>query len=577
MISNSRILPAVATLALVAQVNGADAVVPILPEASSLDAVTVGITLLKSNRLQLTYSFPASCNQLPLKTPYPASQLKELRDSWKPANECGSVVNGAIARTASQCQPVVLDVPIKPTTADRVYPPAFPIGNLGVYVHTGIYAPTNDCGRVVWQIKSEQGDIVYDGENRGSDLVIPEFDRKASYMALYLSRSPLPTGTRTALSLEVPAWLRDDFALASSNVEAGYQKRFPFLTYTRPFINATSLSTNASFHQQAEVAAGNIIRYAFFNPPEEPKPADIASVRGIIAHEYGHKLQPEALRKLSGESDNLIHEGGAEYLRWSSMIRLGWFSAVDAQKDLNKALNTCLAIIGDQPWQAVADRAYGDVPNVCGLALHVLILASRRASQVSAADAVLESYYQRSNSGPVDFGQALECGQASRCKARWTPALLSSTNYFASEVDKLIGDSGLAERRLTEPPFHEQQTIAAKTLLQLMTNDCKDSAGFYHRDTGFEVSDSPDCKTFRNGMLMTHADGIALMEEPLRAARALVTQCGATHSAIVGMSDATEIRVQCGTLASPASHFYELDILKVLARLKLARAPTTVQ
>ena len=95
-------------------------------------------------------------------------------------------------------------------------------------------------------------------------------------------------------------------------------------------------------------------------------------------------------------------------------------------------------------------------------------------------------------------------------------------------------------------------------------------SGLLRRNTGYEVSNSADCKTFHNGMLSTHADGIDLMKEPLRAARALVRQCALARSAIVGMSDATKVRFGCGTLASPA-HFYELDIRKVLARLKLPK------
>jgi hypothetical protein len=330
---------------------------------------------------------------------------------------------------------------------------------------------------------------------------------------------------------------------------------------------ATAVAADGPPHHQAEVAAGNMIRYAFFNYSTEPKPQDVAIFRGTIAHEYGHKLQPPALHEASDKSDNLIHEGGAEYLRWSSMTNLRWFSAADAEEDLNTALNTCLAIIGDEPWQRVEDRASGNAPYACGLTLHVLLLASRLDWRETTADQVLESLYRPGGGGSVDFFRGLECGESKHCRSRWAPALLSNDVPFASELGKFIRSTGLIKRRLTEPSTRLQQKIAAATMMHLMAGDCDDTYGFYNRDAGFEVGLSPSCKAFHDGMMMTRANGISLIAAPLRAARGLIENCGARHSATVGLSDGSSITVQCASLAPVSPYFYELDVRKVLARL----------
>jgi hypothetical protein len=561
---------ALAAVSLLALAASADQLPPAPPNTPETSIVTVELALLKSHSLRLKYRFPSSCEQLPLRNPYSDSQLKEMRKAWRPANGCGAEKDGSIIRTDGQCDTVDFDVPIQATLADRVYPAAFPIDGLGVYVHTGIYAPTSACGHVKWQLRSESGEVVYQGEERGDAVIVPETDSEASYMAAYLSNLPLPLGAKTALSPQLPEWIRFGLNEATGQVQQGYGKRFSGLAYSPPFVVASSASTQGPPHQQAEVAAGNVIRYAFFNYPDEPQPEDITRIRGIIAHEYGHKLQPVAIRKASGESDNLVHEGGAEYLRWSSMLKLGWSSQADAQKDLNTALNTCLAIIGDQAWQRVEGRSYGEAPYACGLSLHVLLMASRADWQKMNADEVLESFYKRNEDGILDFGQALECGESPRCKARWAHPLLSNTTGFASEIGKLIGSAGLAKQRFSESIRPLQQKSAAATLMQIMDGDCDGTRGFYSRDNGFEVGMSPNCKTFLDGMLITSANGLSLIAEPLKAARDLVTKCAVRHSATIGLSDGGSFEVGCRDLAPIAPYFYDLDIGKVLKRLGIA-------
>jgi hypothetical protein len=534
-------------------------------------AVTVELALLNSQVVRLSYHLPPSCPLLPLKTPYSAPVMQELRNSWKPSGPCGREQDGNIVRTDSSCSLVSFDVPVQATTADRVYPPAFPIGGLGVYAHTGLYAPTNACGPVRWQLRSEGGAVVYQGEDRGESVLVPDSDLDAGYMAVYLSERALTPDAKTALSPELPLWIRTGLGEATSQVEAGYRKRFGGLAYSAPFVVASSNSATGQAHYQAEVAAGNMIRYGFFNPSNEPKADDVANFRGVIAHEYGHKLQPSSFHEDSRDPDNLIHEGGAEFLRWTSMIRLGWSSDADAQTYLNTALNSCLAHVGTQPWERVADRAYGDVPYVCGLTLHVLLLASRRDWRETSADRVLESFYRRSQHEAIDVGHALECGAAKGCKARWAPALLSSTQGFAGEIDALIGSTGLAKRRLTEP-LPLPHNPAGATLMHLMNDDCGDgSRGFYNLAQGLKISDSPNCKTFHDGMLIESAEGVSLINEPAKAARGMVAQCATRHSTTLGLADGSSIEVACDALPPVAAYFYDLDIRKVLERLGMAR------
>jgi len=536
-------------------------------EKSQSQTVEVELALLEPKTIRLSYRIPASCNQLPLGTPYSDSQLRSLRKSWTPSNQCGSEVNGQIVRSDSHCDRISFDVPVEPTMADRVYPPAFPIGDLGAYVHTSVYAPTDACGPVTWKFGSALGQVVYQGENRGPTVSVPSSDSEAGYMAVFLSQSPLPPGARTALPDDLPLWIRSVVLDETSAIEAQYRKRFTSLFNVSPFVVGSAVSTAGPPRQQAEVADGNMIRYAFYNPPNHPNLQDIANVRGVIAHEYGHRLQPQTLLKGPDDPDNLIHEGGAEYLRWTSMIRLGWSSPSDAESELDKALNTCLANVGDQPWQHFDGRAYGDIPYACGLTLHVLLLASRRDAKAVTADDELESYYRRRKDGPVNFGQAMECGESERCAPRWEPKLLSSTVNFSSTVDSLIRSLGIARTLPTQLPQPLQLAILSNALMHLMDDDCDGSRGYYHRDNGFEVGLSPDCKTFHDGMLFTHANGVRLMAEPLKAARSLVSQCANRHLATLEMSDGNSIKVKCGVFSAPAARFYDLDIRKVLRLL----------
>jgi hypothetical protein len=548
----------------------ADSAQAFTPENSSASPVIVELALLKSNKIQLSYQLPFSCEKLPLRAPYSALQMDEMRKGWKSTNDCGSLVNGEIVRPDAQCGIVAFDVPVQATMADRVYPAAFPIGDLGVYAHTGIYAPTDACGPVTWRLKSDSGSVVYDGKVHDAEASVPTTDPEAAYMAVYLSKDVLIPGTTSVLSPELPSWIRDEVSKATSSVQSDYRQRFTSLAYTDPFVVGSAFHDQGPPRQQAEVAGGNLIRYAFFNPQNSPQPKDIADVRGVIAHEYGHKLQPESIRKVTGDPDNLIKEGGAEYLRWTSMVRLGWMSAADAQADLDKALNTCLAIIGEQSWVNVAGRSHGEAPYACGLTLHVLLLASRQDAQATTADSVLESFYRRSRTQSIDFGQALECDQATRCKARWAPALLSDTTHFASEMDRLIRSMKLASKRFKEAPSSLRLKIAGDALMHTMDDDCDGSRGFYTRKDGFEIGMSPECKTFRDGMLITQANGVGLMTEPLLAARKLAAQCADRHSAIFKTSGGGHITITCHSFAPPAAHFYELDIGKVLKRLGIA-------
>jgi hypothetical protein len=532
--------------------------------------VVVELKLVAPNQLTVSYSLPPSCQALPLRSPYGAAQLAELRSSWRATETCGKQIDGQIVRSDSACKQVTFNLTPTPTVMDRVYPPVFPIAGLGVYTHTGIFAPTDACGPITWRFSAPGGDIVFNGKPRGGNVLVDVADsERIAYSGVYLSDAPIPLNFTSALSPDLPMWVREGLQEAIKSVALSYREEFSALELVPPFVIASAVQNGGAPNDQADVSKGGIMRFASFNPPAQPARADLINLRGIVAHEFAHKLQPEALNQQSGDSGNLIHEGGAEYLRWTAMIRLGWLSQAEAAEQLSQALNNCLASIGAQPWQNVEERQYGKLPYDCGLAIHVLILATRQPpARHLSADELLESYYRQSADVPAGFAAVLECADAKDCTPRWTPRLISTKANFSSQIDALINSAHLAASVSDSPPKPLQAQIASIALMRLLEVDCSDSHGFYSRDNGFEIAMSPACKTFRDGMRVTQMNGVSITTDPLHAARSAISACRSRHHTTVGLSDGTTLPLACKAIPKAAAHFYKLNIERVLALLR---------
>jgi hypothetical protein len=138
--------------------------------------VTVDMTLVGVDAIQLVYRMPAACTSLPLAKPFDASLVEHLRKAWVREGRCGELDDGRIRRPAA-CREVRFRVPASDEIHDRVYPPAYPIDSLGVYAHTGLFAPTDACGPVTWRFAAPRGEVVVDGRRRGRPVVVRDGDQ----------------------------------------------------------------------------------------------------------------------------------------------------------------------------------------------------------------------------------------------------------------------------------------------------------------------------------------------------------------------------------------------------------------
>src|ERR1700744_4720875 len=90
-------------VALVARTALADQLPVAATNTPDSSMVTVELALLEPPSLRLKYRLPATCRQLPLRSPYPESLLNEMRKAWRPANGCGAEKDGIIVRSDRQC------------------------------------------------------------------------------------------------------------------------------------------------------------------------------------------------------------------------------------------------------------------------------------------------------------------------------------------------------------------------------------------------------------------------------------------------------------------------------------------
>src|SRR5690606_5674243 len=90
-------------------------------------------------------------------------------------------------------------------------------------------------------------------------------------------------------------------------------------------------------------------------------------------------------------------------------------------------LHHCHETIKDRPWGAIKDNegSFGLAPYTCGLAIHVLSLASRENPE--NAEKTLESFYIKAGSDiTTDIAQALECGTLKNCQPKFLNDFLTA-------------------------------------------------------------------------------------------------------------------------------------------------------
>jgi hypothetical protein len=549
--------------------------VAVAPTPARQDGVEVHISLLQAGKLELSYQLPPGCPMLPLRSgPWTLKQQREWRAEWVALDDCSSMTDAGVSRRSAECSVLRFAVPAVASVQDRQYPPAYPVGEQGIYLHTGSFAPDThsdaSCGPVTWRFGAPNGSVVFDGQAYAQEFTLPESAAPAlSYSAVYLSQEPLANGSDaiTVFAPELPGWLRGGLTEASSGIVQHYRQSFPQISFPQPALFATHVRDDRGPRFQADVAQGRMMRFAFYNVSDDLDFKRLQSARSTVAHEYAHVLQSGLQAPGFAYAERTVMaEGGAEFLRWISEYRLGWKNGAQLAAELDDALNLCLMDIGDMPWKQVMKRNAGRTPYQCGLAIHVLTLAARKSPE--KADTVLVNYYAAVRRDPkADIAQGIECGTTLGCRAHILPDLLGSKAGFASQIAGLLNSLGVVRKNDVQPTPATKTFYASVSFAQLMAEDCS-GVGFWTRESYFEVDRITSCKSLQVGMKINRAEGIPLFDESQLAAQAIATACEKTGSTTLQTVDGQSVRVACRHPYRPAKNFYKLDTGKILTLLE---------
>jgi hypothetical protein len=528
--------------------------------------VTVDMTLVGVDAIDVVYRMPAACTTLPLAKPFDASLVEHLRKAWVREGHCGELDGDRIQRPAA-CREVRFRVPASDEIHDRVYPPAYPIDGLGVYAHTGLFAPTDACGPVTWRFAAPHGEVVFDGRRRGREYVVRDGDPShASFASVYLSARPLPatSGPVTVYAPGVPAWLRDTLEAASHAVDARYRALADGIDIDVPAVVVSDREDGGPPRSKADVANQRMMRIGFKNFAGTHDDEGMRTfLRGLIAHEFAHVLQNPALGadEIAWEA-----EGGAEFMRWITLYRLGWRTAAESAGDLADALDACIEAAGERRWTAIPGRNQGRTPYACGLAIHALALASRKGG--GSPEAALMLFYRAARNHPeASPAQWLECGRDLACEPRTIPALLDRDTPFGAALIAEVERLGVGAVDDAPPRGAVRSRMAARTFQALMSEDCNGGYSFNTSPTHIDVLKMAGCKSLHEGLHVTGFAGAALGDTGADASAAARAACARSPTVELQLDGLAPLMVACPALLPQPSPRVRLDAKVLFARL----------
>jgi hypothetical protein len=190
-----------------------------------------------------------------------------------------------------------------------------------------------------------------------------------------------------------------------------------------------------------------------FNWPAAPAPEQQRLMNKLVAHEMSHPFQMRDAVDVYADA-RLMHEGGAEFLRWSVSLRQGWLTPLQAGAELDDALAACMLVTGERSWREMPARviAASRLEYSCGLPAYVYALAARQGKGNPYAR--IDDFYARLRGGAKpDFAQAIECASAG-CKARVLPALLDGQGPMHVQWAAMFKETGLATPRVEGLPLY---------------------------------------------------------------------------------------------------------------------------
>lgn len=537
-----------------------------IPLAAGASGVTVELKMAAPDHLVASYFLPADCSNLPFDKH--GADGAAIRARWQSLDECGGADADALQRKDGACPAVRLRVPAS-TERRPGYPAAFPLGDT-LYVHTSNFAVGPQCGPVTYRFIAPKA-LALQGRTVAGSAEVPD----GGDMGVLLSSVPLGD-TPEGIRYYAPG-------LGAANVEhidrvargtiAYLKAAMPDAPFRMPVLAAARVAASGGVGIDGDAA--DVLRVGLVNWPAQPSPADQEQLTLLVSHEFSHRFQlRDAFDTYADE--RLIHEGGAEFLRWVVSVQNGWLSKQQAARVLDDALAECLLGTGQRTWRALGKREIGSrqLAYRCGLPAYVYALAARQGGGTALAR--FSGLYRSAQAGrQPDFAQALECGGdgksggPGRCKARWLPELLERGVPMRRAFGALFDATALARPVAATPS--QRKLMLLQAFEGLMREDCG-SASYYPGEGVIIVDNGVQCRALKGGMRVTRVEGIALSDPG--AVQALSGACSGHKQVRLGLEQGGVADVACSKPYDVAQQFYGADIDALLAALQLPPAPS---
>ncbi|MBC3873359.1 hypothetical protein [Undibacterium flavidum] len=529
--------------------------------SSVLAQVDIKLRFEAGQGLKVEYHLPPNCPQLKFEKDGPSAAL--IRVSWKADNEC-FVLDGDYLKAretpkagSGSCRVATFSVPANINKVSG-YPAAFPMGEF-LYAHTSNYQVDTRCGDISYEMIAPN--IAFEGQQVSTQARISPAS-EISFPVLF-SSNPLVV-EQGVLSYIDPTLSPPNVARIKevSQKTISYLKdAMPKARFMMPIIAAAKLKHPGDIGFDGD--AGNVLRLILFNWPDQVTPDTNTLITKFVAHEFSHRFQKRDEVDIYPIS-RVIHEGGGEYLRWYTSLKMGWMNQEEAANDLDDALNRCLLGTENKAWQTLSASYVGarQLEYRCGLAAYAFGLAARQ-NPAPAIHNFAEFYAHIQNGERPDFYDALECGKRLDCHPQWLPQLFASRTSMAEVWQEFVTATGLAH--LTPPNQSQLDVMMKKAFGILMRDDCGGSSMFEASD-GLIVDDLKTCKLLRKGMKIIGVEGHKIFGNA-NSLTAYLDACRARGKVKLQLAEGADVELECKTLYVPQKYFYAVDIKKLLQRL----------
>ena len=518
--------------------------------ASADDGVTVTVRLAAPDALEVRYALPASCKQLSFLKTGPGAQ--KIRSRWQAQDGDAAAGGDALIRNTSG---PALRFKV-PATSDKVsgYPGSFPVG-AALYAHMSNYAVGAECGPVAYRFAAA-------GIETAGAAFVGEVASTADAPALLFATPPADgSGGLDYFDPSLSAAAVAQIRHVADGTARFLRARMPKAVFKRPIVAAALASEPGG--PNIGGSAGEILLLTLFNWSATPAPEQQRLMNKLVAHEMSHPFQMRDAVDVYADA-RLMHEGGAEFLRWSVSLRQGWLTPQQAGAELDDALAACMLVTGERNWREMPARviAANRLEYSCGLPAYVYALAARQGKGNPYAR--IDDFYARLRSGAKpDFAQAMECVSAG-CKARVLPALLDGQGPMHVQWAAMFKETGLATPRA--PSQSQTDSMMTQAIIELVKDDCGGESSITPTPGSALLDTLKACKTLRADVEVQRVEGLPLYGGA-QALPAMVAACAARKEVELGLKDGATLLMQCRKPYRITQRFYAANMEKIAQSL----------